>query len=102
MRRNRRRKKKETMERNEQKPAGSTSRRSFIRKGVAVGGAGAIGAGLLATGIPAFAHQSNQSNGSITRGDAAILRFLAAAEILETDLWQQYNELVSCQVCECH
>ena len=29
----------------------------------------------------------------LTRGDVAILRFLAAAEILETDLWQQYNEL---------
>jgi hypothetical protein len=29
----------------------------------------------------------------ITEGDAAILRFLAAAEILETDLWEQYNEL---------
>src|SRR6185369_7016609 len=28
----------------------------------------------------------------ITDGDAAILRFLAAAEILETDLWQQYTE----------
>jgi hypothetical protein len=24
----------------------------------------------------------------LTKGDAAILRFLAAAEILETDLWQ--------------
>ena len=31
------------------------------------------------------------------RGDAAILRFLAAAEILETDLWQQYNELAGIQ-----
>jgi hypothetical protein len=29
----------------------------------------------------------------LTHGDAAILRVLAAAEILETDLWQQYNEL---------
>jgi hypothetical protein len=29
----------------------------------------------------------------LTRGDAAILRFLAAVELLETDLWQQYNEL---------
>ncbi|MGA8720034.1 MAG: ferritin-like domain-containing protein, partial [Solirubrobacteraceae bacterium] len=28
-----------------------------------------------------------------TDGDIAILRFLAAAEILETDLWEQYNEL---------
>ena len=26
-------------------------------------------------------------------GDIAILRFLAAAELLETDLWQQYTEL---------
>jgi hypothetical protein len=25
--------------------------------------------------------------------DVTILRFLAAAEILKTDLWQQYNEL---------
>src|SRR5262249_1216441 len=29
--------------------------------------------------------------------DAAILRFLAAAEIIETDLWQQYNELAGIQ-----
>src|SRR4029077_4400191 len=29
----------------------------------------------------------------ITDGDIAILRFLAAAELIETDLWQQYNEL---------
>jgi hypothetical protein len=29
----------------------------------------------------------------LTRGDVAILRFLAAAETLETDLWQQYTEL---------
>src|SRR5207245_11542393 len=33
-------------------------------------------------------------------GDAAILRFLAAAEILETDLWQQYNELGGIQDSE--
>jgi hypothetical protein len=29
----------------------------------------------------------------LSSGDVAILRFLAAAEILETDLWQQYTEL---------
>jgi hypothetical protein len=37
--------------------------------------------------------KDDDSHGNLTRGDAAILRFLAAAEILETDLWQQYNEL---------
>jgi hypothetical protein len=30
---------------------------------------------------------------ALTKGDAAILRFLAAAEIIESDLWIQYNEL---------
>src|SRR3977135_1723923 len=34
------------------------------------------------------------------KGHDAILRFLAAAEILETDLWQQYNELGGIQDSE--
>ena len=38
------------------------------------------------------AHRGD-GRGRLTKGDAAILRFLAAAEIIETDLWQQYNEL---------
>jgi hypothetical protein len=53
-------------------------------------GAGTIGAGLLANTLPAFAaHERDR----LTRGDVAILRYLAAAELIETDLWQQYNEL---------
>ena len=68
----------------------TTSRRSFLSKGLAVGGAGIIGAGLLTNGLPVFAEESRAS---LTSGDIAILRFLSAAEILETDLWQQYNEL---------
>ncbi|MBA3915432.1 MAG: ferritin-like domain-containing protein, partial [Acidobacteriales bacterium] len=36
---------------------------------------------------------SGKSSGTLSSGDAAILRFLAAAEIIETDIWQQYNEL---------
>ena len=40
------------------------------------------------------------ARGGLTKGDAAILRFLAAAEILETDLWQQYNELAGIQDSE--
>ena len=36
---------------------------------------------------------ASAGSGSLSFGDASILRFLAALEILETDLWQQYNEL---------
>jgi hypothetical protein len=69
-----------------------TSRRSFLLKGAAIG-AGTIGAArLLADPSPAFA-----GRGRLDRGDAAILRFLAAAELIETDLWQQYNELAGIQ-----
>src|SRR5213082_3233735 len=76
-----------------------TSRRSFLRKGLAVGGAGTIGAGLLASGLPASVF-AEESDSSLTKGDVAILQFLAAAEILETDLWQQYNELGGVQDSE--
>ena len=61
----------------------ATSRRSFL----AVAGAGALGAGLLVD-VPVVS-----ARGRLTAGDEAILRFVAAAEILETDFWQQYNEL---------
>jgi hypothetical protein len=68
-----------------------TSRRSFLVKGAAVG-AGTLGVGRLFANVsPAFA------SGGLSKGDAAILRFLAAAEIIETDLWQQYNELAGIQ-----
>ncbi len=86
-----------SMEQHAQQSKISNSRRSFLRKGLAVGGAGTIGAGLLASGLPAFAEERS---GSLTRGDVAILRFLSAAEILETDLWQQYNELGGVQDSE--
>ncbi|HCF85397.1 MAG TPA: hypothetical protein DEV72_09355, partial [Ktedonobacter sp.] len=87
------------VEHNVQQSKHASSRRSFLRKGLAVGGAGAIGAGLLANGLslPAFAEESSSS---LNQGDVAILRFLAAAEILETDLWQQYNELGGIQDSE--
>jgi len=62
------------------------SRRSFLGKSLAVG-AGTIGAGLL-TGI-----RTAEARGGLTPGDAALLRFAAAAEILEADFWIQYNEL---------
>src|SRR6202790_545962 len=66
------------------------NRRSFLKNGIAAAGAVTVGAGMLSRGLSALGAVSSSG---ITEGDAAVLRFLAAAEILETDLWQQSNEL---------
>ncbi len=85
------------MEQGLEQPERASSRRSFLLGGVAVG-VGALGAGrMLADAMPASAAAQT---GNLTAGDAAILRFLSAAEILETDLWQQYNELAGIQDAE--
>src|SRR5215471_10059469 len=63
------------------------NRRSFIKKGLAAGTV------TLTAGMASSSSDDDQDNGKLTKGDAAILRFLAAAEILESDLWVQYNEL---------
>jgi hypothetical protein len=68
------------------------NRRSFIKNGAIAAGAATVGAGLLSHGLAAFA-QGPSSGGSLNKGDIAILRFLAAAELIESDLWQQYAEL---------
>jgi hypothetical protein len=67
-----------------------SNRRSFLKKGMAAGAA-TVGAGLLGGSTAVFA--DDEKSGRLTRGDAALLRFAAAAEILETDFWVQYNEL---------
>jgi hypothetical protein len=72
---------------------GFLSRRSFLGKSLAVG-AGTIGAGVLANAPTA------RASVALTTGDADILRFLAAAELIEADLWQQYNELGGIQDAE--
>ncbi len=62
-------------------------RRSFL-KGVGLAGVAALpGSALLASAASA------KTSSAITKGDVAILRFLAAAELIEADLWQQYDEL---------
>ncbi len=78
------------MDKSESIIKGPVNRRSFMRSGVLAGGV-ALGAGLLNKGTSAFAQDSN--SGRLTKGDAAILRFLAAAELIESDLWTQYAEL---------
>jgi Ferritin-like domain len=65
-------------------------RRSFL-KGIGMAGAALSAGSLLATVTETEAHA--ESPKSLTPGDAAILRFVAAAELLETDLWVQYAEL---------
>jgi hypothetical protein len=65
-----------------------TNRRNFLRAGAAASAALAI------TGVTNVTAQvTNNDLDLVTDGDIAILQFLAAAEILEDDLWQQYDEL---------
>jgi hypothetical protein len=62
-------------------------RRSFL-KGMGLAGAALTGGSLLAA-----ASASAQTTGIVTSSDVALLRFAAAAELIEADLWQQYSEL---------
>jgi hypothetical protein len=61
-----------------------------MKRTVAAAGAATLGAGLLGSGPAAFAEENS---GSLTFGDAAVLRFLQALETIEADLWRQYAEL---------
>ena len=58
-------------------------RRSFLH------GVGLVGAAAL----PASSLIADSDSPRLSKGDAALLRFAAAAEFIEADLWQQYNEL---------
>ena len=78
------------MKRSEMPERKKTNRRSFLKTGAVAAGAVTMGAGLLGRGLPAL---GEEKSGHLPPGDAAILRFLAAAEIIETDLWVQYAEL---------
>ena len=70
------------------------NRRSFLRNSVVAGAAVTAGSGILGN-VPSVLAQ--ETHGHLTRGDAAILRWLAAAEIIESDLWLQYQELAGTQ-----
>jgi hypothetical protein len=81
----------------------SKNRRAFLKNGIVAAGVATVGTAILDNGLSAFGKGQEgpeERPGSLTPGDAAILRFLAAAEILETDLWVQYNELGGIQDSE--
>jgi len=67
----------------------SVNRRSFFQRSSVFGAAAAFLpiAGLLST------PRTARAVGTLSSGDVAVLKFLAAAELVETDLWQQYSEL---------
>src|SRR5580704_6983918 len=75
------------------------NRRSLLKRGILAGGAAVVGTGtgLFSGGKSAFGQEFalGQDSGrrGLTKGDVAILRFLAAAELIESDLWTQYAEL---------
>ncbi len=63
-----------------------SDRRAFLKTSAMAGAA------LAASSVSAIAQQAGTST-ALTRGDVAVLRFLAATEIIEADLWLQYAEL---------
>src|ERR1700747_3676175 len=63
----------------------AVARRSFIK------GLGVVGATLL-PGAALLKAQST-SSGTLSKGDADLLRFALWAELVESDLWTQYNQL---------
>jgi hypothetical protein len=68
---------------------GVVKRRSFL-KGLGMAGATLSATALLATAGKA---QTSTSKGRLSKGDVALLKFAAWAEVVEADLWAQYNEL---------
>ena len=61
----------------------NANRRWFMKEALMVASATSVGGQILA----------DDPRGRLAKGDAALLRFAAAAEILESDFWLQYNEL---------
>src|SRR5271163_1025970 len=86
------------MEKHESGIKRPVNRRSLLKSGLLAGGAAVVsaGTGLFSGGKSAFGQEfalGQNSGGGLTRGDVAILRFLAVAELIESDLWTQYAEL---------
>ena len=78
----------------------SINRRTFMKNGLAVAGATTMAAGLRTNRLTLVGEDLEEQSVGLTTGDAALLRFAAAAEILESDFWVQYNELGGIQDSE--
>lgn len=85
----------ESKEENASSSPETMNRRSFLARGVMAGTTV-----LSATMMPKGLDLDDKESSRLKKGDVAILQFLSAAEILETDLWQQYNELGGIQDSE--
>jgi Ferritin-like domain len=68
---------------------GVVKRRSFL-KGISLAGATVTAGALIGKQLSA---ETARSSRRLSKNDAALLRFAAAVELIEADLWQQYNEL---------
>jgi hypothetical protein len=74
-----------------QRPWQGVVKRRFFLKSIGIAGA-ALSASVVLGG-ESRAQAARRSTGKLPKGDAALLRFAAAVELIEADLWQQYNEL---------
>jgi len=66
---------------------------NFMTRGMIDASVAAAGAMLNRVCGTAYGKRLNYDSGRLTKGDIAVLRFLAAVELIECDLWQQYEEL---------
>ena len=70
-----------------------TNRPNYMTRGRIGASVAAAGAMLNRVYGTAYGKRLRYHNGRLSKGDIAILRFLAAFELIECDLWQQYEEL---------
>jgi hypothetical protein len=79
-----------------EKDLDSQLKRGFDRRSL-LKGLGVVGVAVSAGSLLTPQADAEPGHGGLSHGDAAILRFLTAVEFIETDLWQQYNELAGIQ-----
>jgi hypothetical protein len=82
----------ETLQDQQSRNHARLGRRSFMKR-LGLGAATVSAAGWLGDLGSARTEDNSNGKGGLSKGDAAILRFLAAVEYIETDFWQQYTEL---------